>query len=316
MHFTILVAVYNAEPWLKKCLDSLMNQTEQGFEVICIDDCSTDKSAEIIKSYGEKVKYRKTAVNSGQAVARNLGLQEAKGELTLMVDADDWLAPDCLEKLWTTYQQDGTVDAVLCQLYYAAEDKVWPFATDCQQRILTGPEACRLALTWKIHGVSAVRTTLHQHYPYDTTCRLYSDDNTCRQHYLHSRKVALSEGGYFYRQHPGNTTAKLTRIRFDFLRANDHLRSLMEAEKVDALTFEACEDYIWKNYVGLWRQWYEHQKDFTLEEQIEIRTLLRNSFALMQPQRLSLSCKRRPCYWPIRSYRLFTLWQRLLMIRK
>lgn len=319
--FSILVAVYNAEAWLTQCLDSLLRQTEQSLEVLCIDDCSTDGSLALLESYqqkDERIHVLQTPENSGQAVARNLGLAQATGELTMMVDADDWLAPDCLEKIWKSYQQAEDIDAVVYQLMLHEEDGSEHLFSNNEgiPEILDGPTACKFSIDWRLHGISAVRTSLHQQFPFDTTCRLYSDDNTCRIHYLHSRKVALSDGVYYYRQHAAGSTSQITRRRFDFLLSNDHLRTLLEEEQVDAESLQVCEDYIWKNYVGVWRQWQQNKQRFSPEEKEEIKNLLHSCFAHLRFSRLSPSVKRRPCYWPIKPYHLFALWQQLLLLRK
>lgn len=314
-HFTVLVAVYNTERLLPQCLDSLLSQTEQSVEVICIDDCSTDKSAEIIKAYAARdarVKYLQTETNSGQAVARNLGLQHATGELTTMVDADDWLAPDCLEKMWTVFSSRSDIDAVAHRLVYWQDGKEWGHQRSAQlPQFMTGKEACYHCIDWTLHGYYAIRTDLHRKYPYDTTCRLYSDDNTSRQHYLHCRTVALSKGTYFYRQHPANSTRQLTRRRFDFIKANDSLRAMLEKEGVDKKSLSRCEDYVWRNFVGLWRQWY-HCDTLTAEENHEVEEIARQALRQMRFHRLPLHTCLTPAFLPWHNYCCFCLWQKLL----
>lgn len=316
-HFTILVAVYNTEALLPQCLDSLLGQTEQSLEVICIDDCSTDRSADVIRQYAERderVKYLRTPVNSGQAVARNLGLTHAEGTLTTMVDADDWLAPDCLELMWRAFCSEPDIDAVASRLVYWQDGREWLHdRTEQLPRILDGRDACRYCIDWTLHGYYAIRTDIHRRYPYDTSCRLYSDDNTSRQHYLHCRRVAISDGRYYYRQHPANSTRQMTRRRFEFVAANDSLRSMLEREGVDAASLTICEDYVWRNYVGLWRQWHG-PCTLSAEEQQEVAEIFRRAFQAMHPERLPRHTRRQPAFIPWRSYTLFALWQRLLML--
>lgn len=87
--------------FLDKCLNSLLGQSLHDIQIICIDDCSTDHSLQILKEYAQRdsrIKVMKTPVNSGQAVARNLGLTIADGEYTTMLDSDDWYEPTTLQK--------------------------------------------------------------------------------------------------------------------------------------------------------------------------------------------------------------------------
>ena len=125
-NITVLVAVYNAEDYLEQCLDSLLGQSLRDIQVVCIDDASTDRSPDILRRYAQadgRVCLLRMEENSGQAVARNRGLEMATGELTTMVDADDYLAPDALEQLWRAYRANPSADAAVFRLVRAAS--VW-----------------------------------------------------------------------------------------------------------------------------------------------------------------------------------------------
>ena len=100
---SVIIPVYNVEKYLKRCLDSLINQTLKDIEIICIDDCSTDNSLAILKEYADKdkrIKLIHLEANRGVAVARNEGLQIAKGEYIGFVDSDDFVDLDFYEKLY------------------------------------------------------------------------------------------------------------------------------------------------------------------------------------------------------------------------
>ena len=90
---SIIIPVYDVELWLRKCLDSLLNQTYSNIEIILIDDGSTDRSGEICDEYSRKDSRVKVMhiKNSGQSVARNKGLDVSQGEYVLFVDSDDYL---------------------------------------------------------------------------------------------------------------------------------------------------------------------------------------------------------------------------------
>jgi len=105
MDISIIVPVYNAEKYLVKCLDSLFNQLFTGtFEVIAVDDASTDGSLSILKKYQESEKRLiiiEHQYNKKQAVARVTGMRVAKGEYIMHVDADDWLLPGAFDRLYS-----------------------------------------------------------------------------------------------------------------------------------------------------------------------------------------------------------------------
>ena len=94
--FSIIIPVHNVEKYLKKCLDSVMNQTYKNYEVIVIDDGSTDDSKKIAKKY--KVNLIETEF-VGVSEARNMAIKKAKGDYLVFLDSDDWWDEELLEKL-------------------------------------------------------------------------------------------------------------------------------------------------------------------------------------------------------------------------
>lgn len=98
---TIIVPVYNVEKYLKKCVDSILNQTYKNIEVILIDDGSSasDKSPIICDEYAKKDKRIKVIhkINGGLSSARNAGLDIAKGDYIYFVDSDDWIDKDTIK---------------------------------------------------------------------------------------------------------------------------------------------------------------------------------------------------------------------------
>jgi glycosyltransferase involved in cell wall biosynthesis len=100
---SIIVPVYNVEPYLRRCLDSLVNQTLRDIEIICINDCSPDKSLIILKEYAKndkRIKIIDFERNQGVSMARNSGMKIAKGEYIGFCDPDDYVDLDFYEKLY------------------------------------------------------------------------------------------------------------------------------------------------------------------------------------------------------------------------
>ena len=108
---SIVIPVYNTEKYLAQCLDSLMNQTFQDFEIICVDDGSTDNSRKVISQYHQKV-ILTTSEHKGVGYARNTGLKFAKGKYIHFLDSDDYFEPDMLETLYNSAEQNN-VDIVV-----------------------------------------------------------------------------------------------------------------------------------------------------------------------------------------------------------
>ena len=100
---SVIVPVYNVEPYLHECIDSILNQTYQALEILLIDDGSPDKCGIICEEYAKndpRIKVFHTE-NYGLSAARNLGLREAKGEYIGFVDSDDWLEPDMYDSVFS-----------------------------------------------------------------------------------------------------------------------------------------------------------------------------------------------------------------------
>lgn len=106
---SVIVPVYNAEPFLRRCSDSILNQTFRELELLLVDDGSTDRSGEMcdeIARQDSRVRvFHKP--NGGVSSARNLGLDEAAGEYIAFADSDDWLEPDALELLLRALRDNG-----------------------------------------------------------------------------------------------------------------------------------------------------------------------------------------------------------------
>ncbi|MBQ5506204.1 MAG: glycosyltransferase family 2 protein, partial [Prevotella sp.] len=157
---TILVAVYNAEKYLRECLDSLLKQTLQEIQVICIDDASTDSSLSIIQEYSQKdkrIEYISLKENKGQAHARNVGLHQAKGKYICFLDSDDFFSDDALEKAVEVYRLHEQTDCVLFHVENCDEqgNKVSDYPMLPFEK-LSGIDAFEQSLTWKIHGIYMV----------------------------------------------------------------------------------------------------------------------------------------------------------------
>lgn len=109
---SIIIPFYNAESTIEKCLISVIKQSYSNIEIICVDDGSKDASVSIIKSHKDDriVLFQKE--NGGNYSARNMGLDKAKGEFITMVDADDYISTDYIEKNIQLFLKDKELDIV------------------------------------------------------------------------------------------------------------------------------------------------------------------------------------------------------------
>ncbi len=106
---SVIVPVYNTQQYLRDCLDSILQQTLDDIEIICIDDGSTDASLEILSEYANRFEQVSvyTEENAGQGAARNYGVSVAQGKYLCFVDSDDLIVPDALERLYVKAEADA-----------------------------------------------------------------------------------------------------------------------------------------------------------------------------------------------------------------
>ena len=118
---SIIVPIYNASKYLKKCLDSLVNQTKDELEFILINDGSTDDSESIIKSYSDtRIKYFKRS-NHGIGKTRNFGINKSTGKYIMFLDSDDYLEENACEVLYKKIDKER-LDLVVCDFYRVVND--------------------------------------------------------------------------------------------------------------------------------------------------------------------------------------------------
>ena len=109
---SIIVPVYNVEKYLPACLDSLINQTLQDIEIICVNDCSPDGSDTVLQQYAEKddrIKIVNHEYNQGLGAARNTGVRVASANYIGFVDSDDYVATDMFELLYNAIQDNSQI---------------------------------------------------------------------------------------------------------------------------------------------------------------------------------------------------------------
>lgn len=150
MKVSVIVPVYNTEKYLKKCLDSLVNQTFTDIEVIIVNDGSIDNSEKIIKEYEKKYSFIKSykKKNGGLSSARNYGIDKATGKYIMFIDSDDYINNNMIELMYEKIIHDNS-DIVVCEFNYIYDTKVvrsysnLDYTSDLLKKyLLTPPMAC------------------------------------------------------------------------------------------------------------------------------------------------------------------------------
>lgn len=112
---SVIVPIYNVEKYLERCMDSIMNQSYENFEVICVNDCSPDGSREILRKYeekwGNKITVLDNKMNMGLGKSRERGIANANGKWLLFVDSDDYISLDYIAS-YLEKAEEGQYDIV------------------------------------------------------------------------------------------------------------------------------------------------------------------------------------------------------------
>ena len=215
MLFSIIVPVYNVEEYIEKCICSVLSQNYLDFELILIDDGSTDNSYNICKTYAQKHKnillYNKQ--NGGVSSARNYGLNVAKGEYIIFIDSDDFVSPDYLEKLQACltpitdfvfsgliycyhYKEISSVKLVDCKWNLLSETDFLHFL---RQPLQTSPCA-------KVYRNKIIQ---ENHLRFNETISFGEDRDFNTRYFNHiANATSLSYIGYYYRTDVPNSLSK------------------------------------------------------------------------------------------------------------
>ena len=202
---SIIIPIYNVAEYLKQCLDSVYSQVRDDYQVILVDDGSTDNSGAICDEY--KLKYPQTIVihkeNGGLSDARNAGIKVATGEYIYFVDSDDWLAPNAISTL-LDYAIENKCDVVQGGLFYAYNDcllydnsKKTPFVLNRNQAMkeLIKNDYIKNFAWGKIYKTEIVKKHLF-------IKGVYFEDSYWQHHIIHevNNYVVIPTPLYYYRQ--------------------------------------------------------------------------------------------------------------------
>lgn len=187
---SVIVPVYNAEKYLKDCLESLINQTLKDIEIICINDDSTDYSSRIIKEYQEKDRRVKVICNEnniGAAESRNKGISIAAGKYIQFVDADDYLELNSLEKM---YVMAENLQLDMCYLGMQFEPESILEEQSLQQSIIGKYEGI-------FCGKKLIRLFTENKEFFLYLCSVFYRSSFIQENELRYKKLIVGEGGNY-----------------------------------------------------------------------------------------------------------------------
>ncbi len=241
---SVIVPIYKTEKYLTQCLESLVSQSYEMIEIICVDDCSPDDSLAIVNEFIERdkrVKIVRQDSNMGLAEARNSGLAAAKGDYIAFVDSDDWVAKDYIEVL---YGLAISNDADICVCSYA-RTLVWSedvYKQDSENILkYSGRDAARKMFSSKDYQTDVCMTVawnklFRREVIQDIKFpkgKLYEDQPFALKAYYNSKTVVVTNRKlYFYRRNHSSITMQKFNIRIlDELDLYDDMKMFLKSRK-------------------------------------------------------------------------------------
>ena len=252
---SVIVPVYNVEPYLRKCLDSILGQTYRDLEVLVIDDGSTDGSGKICDEYkkDERVRVFHTE-NRGLSATRNLGLDKATGEWIGFVDSDDWIEPDMYEVLFRKAEETGA-DVVECGSLFEYPTKTTKHPA--VQSLISETESVLSLLKGKVSTL--VWNKLYRRKLFDNTRfpdgRSFEDIATTHKIIQNAKVVGVPNYLYHWLQRESGISQShdlknLIDYWLAYKERNDDLNSIVD-EEANAILLKGCAYAIARTWV-----WY------------------------------------------------------------
>lgn len=233
---SIVIPIYNVEPYLRQCLDSIVNQTLQDLQIICVNDGSTDGSRAILQEYADQDARIEIIdkPNGGLSSARNAAYPHIKGKYTQFVDSDDWIELDACRKVFLRAEQ-SQVDSVGFNhyMYHDATKKHWEeeskYTATCYETIEQKIDLLRAGC------VSSCTKLWRSDFLFQNNIvfpvGLIHEDNAFFWHaVVKSRKISvLPEYLYYYRQRAGSIMQRYGKERLDMIHVTDYVYNMLQS---------------------------------------------------------------------------------------
>jgi glycosyltransferase involved in cell wall biosynthesis len=235
---SIVIPVYNVEPYIERCLKSVISQSYKNIEIILIDDGSTDNSATICDQYSKidtriKVIHKK---NGGLSSARNVGINISSGTYICFIDSDDYISEDYVDYLYSLINKyDSDISVCDCEMFF---DKLKNIKQKEEIQIFDKIEMLKNVLYGKHSYISAwgklYKKDLFEDINYPEG-QIYEDVNTTYLLYEKANNVVVSnQKKYYYYIHNNSITTKsFSEKNFDILKSNDIM--VNDLKKYDCL---------------------------------------------------------------------------------
>ena len=284
---SVIIPIYNGEKYLKKCLNSILNQTLKDIEIICVNDGSTDGTANILKKFSSKdnrIKILSTE-NNGQGSARNLALNEVTGEYVAFVDVDDWIDLNSLELLFLKAKH-GDLDLLFFQMVNYIDSSKKYVKTELYNHqcfednginenvvfnlgdvhdFLFKIPVCPVSKLYKAEFLKSNRFKFPEGMLFEDNVFFYNNFFKC------SRAGFLKKHLYYRRRHENSVTQTFDESKFDIIKATNEMLILF----LDNNMYDLFKEDLINHTFSMLVEWF---KKSPLNLKQDFLNLIKNDF--------------------------------------
>lgn len=240
---SVIIPCYNGERFLSEAIESVLRQTHPTFEIVVVDDGSTDGSRRIMERYGEKVRIVDQP-NSGLPAARNAGIRASRGQFLAFLDADDWWREDFLEQMSRALESSGAGIAYCgWQNVGLPGGRGRPFVPPDYEEVPDKLERLFRSPCWPVHAALVRREVVESAGGFDPKWRSCEDFAFWLSTAIRNRLVRVPEVLAFYRFHGNQMVAKrdviainLWMVQKEFLAGHPEVEERLGKKRVRELT--------------------------------------------------------------------------------
>lgn len=289
---SVFIPTYNGEQYITKTIESVLVQTYQDFEIVCVDDLSTDTTFEILTSCADndtRIRVFQKQHDGDVPHSWNYAIPYLKGDFVIYMSQDDMLAPDALEKM-IIRQKETCADAVLPVVVFYEENKTidevhcYKGVNGDLSQILAGKEAFELMLDYNISGFALWKTDIIKSV--GMRLEAYNSDELAQREWVaHCQKVAFSDAYFYYRRDNPNAITRTFATR-------NLYRSITEARLLElAIQYQLDADVIQNHrneyYKNLWwnaSYMIQHKKDIPDNERTRLKATFSEAYHILHEQ--------------------------------
>ena len=264
---SVIIPVYNAEKYIDKCLNSIINQSLKDIEIICIDDCSTDNSLDVLYKFAahdERIKIITLNENHGQGFVRNIGIKQAKGEYLSFIDADDWIELDTFESTYS-HAKNNNLDVVIFKLINYNSDSEEFYETDYyninflenQKEIFNYKDLLNKFFSIPLGPVNKIYKTAilkenDIYFPQEYS--MFEDNPFFYDVFLAANKISFIPHHFYYRRvHNDSLMQNRNECMFDIVPVLDDVMSIFLKYNI----FEEFDHILFNHKISIIKMWYE-----------------------------------------------------------